>query len=82
MIWSRFSIEREKRMCIPVLERERIAKPDFSALSEIALALPVTQVPVERSFSALNIILSRRGANLSSDSLKDILLIKSNSNRN
>ena len=61
-------------------EKKKIAKPELSALAEIALALSVTQVSVERSFSALNFILSRRRANLASDLLEDILLVKLNTN--
>lgn len=53
--------------------------PDMFELAVTALAAPATQVSVERSFNALNLLLHPRRLNLSSQKLNDILLIKLNS---
>lgn len=51
---------------------------ELFSLSQIVLALPVTQVSVERSFSGLRFILSELRSNLAPDILENILLIRAN----
>lgn len=48
-------------------------------LAQIVLATPCTQVSVERSFSALALVLSQKHFNLSPLNLRNILIIKLNS---
>lgn len=50
----------------------------LAKIAEIALAVPATQVSVERAFSALPIVLTKHRRNLSSDNLEHILLLKLN----
>lgn len=52
--------------------------PELYELAMVVLAAPSTQVPVERAFSALGLVLSDLRAGLSDDVLQDVLLIKLN----
>ncbi|KAL5233767.1 hypothetical protein ACI65C_001177 [Semiaphis heraclei] len=56
----------------------KIAKPELFELAQILMAVPATQVSVERSFSALKFILSDLRSSISSDILEDILIIRGN----
>ena len=49
-------------------------------LSQVVLAVPATQVSVERAFSALTLILSDRRTRMLPDLIDDILIIKLNKN--
>lgn len=55
------------------------AKPDLFKLVATMLAIPCTQVSVERTFSALPIILTKFRAQLKNDTLNNILVIRLNS---
>jgi hypothetical protein len=50
----------------------------LSAVANAVMAVPATQVTVERAFSALKYIYSDLRANLKEDLLEDILIIKIN----
>lgn len=47
-------------------------------IAEVALAVPATQVSVERAFSALPVVMTKQRRNLSSENLENILLLKLN----
>ncbi|XP_064472544.1 uncharacterized protein LOC135387057 [Ornithodoros turicata] len=52
-------------------------EPEMKALADVVLAVPATQVSVERAFSALKYILSDQRASLAPDILEDILVVRS-----
>lgn len=52
--------------------------PDLHAVAMVLLAVPATQVSVERAFSALSLVLSDHRITLGEDILSDILIIKLN----
>lgn len=52
--------------------------PNLHALAKIVHAVPATQVSVERSFSALKLILSDERNRLSSENLENILMMRLN----
>lgn len=58
---------------------QKATKPDLYSLATLALSIPATQVSVERSFSALALILTKMRTRLSEGTLADILFIKLNS---
>ena len=60
-------------------ESQKAKKPELFLLSQIVLALPVTQVSVERAYSGLKFILSDLRYNLSADILESILIKRANS---
>ena len=52
--------------------------PILYELSQIILAIPSTQVSVERLFSGLKFILSPLRYNIAGDKLNDIMIIRTN----
>lgn len=52
----------------------------LSKLAEILHGVPATQVSVERTFSALNFIVSDRRNKLSTESINDVLMTRLNKN--
>lgn len=62
----------------PFWEKHTNTYAALYALAKIVLAVPGTQVSVERLFSQLKFILNDNRANLSSTVLNNILLLKSN----
>ncbi|XP_055593713.1 uncharacterized protein LOC129744950 [Uranotaenia lowii] len=52
--------------------------PELYQVAMVVLAVPSNQVTVERSFSALGLVLSERRTELAEDTLSNILLIKLN----
>ena len=56
----------------------KFTRPELFRLSQIALAVPTTQVSIEGSFSGLKFILSDQRGSLNSAILEDICLIRSN----
>lgn len=63
-------------------ESMKTHKNDLYELSQVVLAVPMTQVSVERSFSGLKFILSPYRSNISSALLGDVLLVRANSQFN
>lgn len=57
---------------------QKSISPDLYKLAQVVLAVPATQVSVERSFSALNLILNNRRTSLSEKTLKEIMFVKLN----
>lgn len=57
----------------------RIAEKELYALSQIVLAVPSTQVSVDRAFSGLPLVLTERKINVSKETLNKILIVKLNS---
>lgn len=55
-----------------------ITSPELSELAMTILAVPSTQVSVERLFSGLKFILSPYRTNVSSKHLEDQLLVRTN----
>ncbi|XP_067635447.1 uncharacterized protein [Eurosta solidaginis] len=51
---------------------------DLYKLAEVILAVPSSQVSVERGFSALSTILTKQRSRLSSNTINDLLMIKLN----
>lgn len=56
----------------------KTSHPELCAVAMIVLSTPSNQVSVERSFSALGLVLSNLRTGLSEESLANILLIKLN----
>lgn len=56
----------------------KLKQPHLTAIAQVVLATPATQVSVERAFSALHFILSERRSSISADNLNSLLLIKLN----
>jgi len=52
--------------------------PYLTKLANIVHAVPVTQVSVERSFSALKLMLNEKRYNLSAENLQKLMFIKLN----
>lgn len=50
----------------------------LAKIAEVALAVPATQVSVERAFGALPIVMTKNRRNLSSEHLENVLLLKLN----
>lgn len=76
------SFEKEPRVKkdANVLEfwtRERLRLPELHQLAEVALAVPATQVSVERAFSGLKYILSSQRTRLAPTTLDNVLLLRS-----
>ena len=59
-------------------QQKKFESPLLFSISEICLALPVTQVSCERSFSGLKYLLFDLCSNLNPAVLEDILLIRAN----
>lgn len=59
-------------------EKKKNEEPELHNVAQIVLAVPTAQVSVERSFSALGIILSASRTQLSSKSIDDILTVRQN----
>lgn len=59
-------------------EESKYKYPNLYNLSQIVLAIPCAQVSVERSFSALRIIMSDLRTNLSASTLNKLLFVKLN----
>lgn len=59
---------------------QRLVEPELFALSQVVLAVPATQVSVERAFSALGYVLSDRRLNISEENLANVLFVKLNGN--
>ena len=72
-------ISKEKNL-IEFWEKHKLKMPLLYQAAQIILAVPATQVSVERAFSALKIVLSEQRAQLTTESLKNILFIKLNEN--
>ncbi|XP_064462638.1 uncharacterized protein LOC135373352 [Ornithodoros turicata] len=75
-----FSCEPRIKKEVNILEywkREELKKPQLFQLARVALAVPATQVSVERAFSGLRYILSPQRGSLSPDTLDDIMLLRS-----
>jgi hAT family C-terminal dimerisation region len=60
-------------------EMRRFDDPTLFELSQVILAVPPTQVSVERAFSALGLVLSARRNRLSDNAINDLLICKLNS---
>ena len=59
-------------------EAQKITKPELYLLASVVLAVPVTQVSVERTFSSLKYVLSPYRASLKPDRLEQVLLSRCN----
>ncbi|XP_058465011.1 uncharacterized protein LOC131438775 [Malaya genurostris] len=55
-----------------------LTHPELSAVASVVLATPSNQVSVERSFSALPLIMTDRRSGISEENLRNILLVKLN----
>ncbi|XP_054745834.1 uncharacterized protein LOC129250223 [Anastrepha obliqua] len=60
-------------------ETNRLKLPHLSALAQVILATPATQVSAERAFSALHFILSERRSSISAENPNALLVVKLNS---
>ena len=59
-------------------ERKRYLQPELYQLAEVVLAVPMTQVSVESSFSHLKHVVSVLRYSLSASLIEDIILIRCN----
>jgi len=59
-------------------ESKKMVWPELYELAQIVLAIPATQVSVERLFSALRFILRPQRFNLSSSNVDDITFLNAN----
>jgi len=59
-------------------EEKRFAYPNLYEMAKVVHAVTATQVSVERSFSALKLILTDLRCKLSSESIKKLLFVKLN----
>lgn len=59
-------------------QQKKFEYPELFKLSEIVLAVPMTQVSVERAFSGLRFVLSDLRCAVTSEVLEDIMLIRCN----
>lgn len=59
-------------------DKNKSSMPHLYSLAKVVLAVPPTQVSVERLFSSLKYILSNLRYNLTADILDDILLLRAN----
>lgn len=59
---------------------QRFESPEIFQLAQVALAVPQTQVEVERMFSALVLVLSHLRNRLSRDTLNALMMLKMNLN--
>lgn len=57
---------------------KRFSDPQLYSISNVVLSSPATQVSVERSFSALPIILRKQRFCLSADNIQNILIVRLN----
>ncbi|XP_036347217.1 uncharacterized protein LOC118756567 [Rhagoletis pomonella] len=76
-----FANQRRQERSIDVLQywkNESLRKPHLAQLAKIVLAVPATQVSVERLFSGLKFIMPPTRANLSSNVVDSISLIRTN----
>lgn len=60
-------------------ESKKLIHPILYFLSQIVLAVPATQVSVERLFSGLKLLLSPQRDKLNEDVLDDLMFIRTNS---
>lgn len=56
----------------------KIKNEEMTDLANVVLAVPPTQVSVERGFSSLSLVLTKQRSKLSKESINDILLVKLN----
>ncbi|KAM7280968.1 zinc finger BED domain-containing protein 4-like [Ixodes scapularis] len=59
-------------------ENQKGLKPELYEVASVVLAVPATQVTVERAFSSLKFVLSPQRANLSEETLNSIMLVRNN----
>lgn len=57
---------------------KQYSEPELYKIVEVVLAVPATQVSVERSFSALALILTKHRSTMSAENLNDLLIIRLN----
>lgn len=60
-------------------QKRKEQSPELYELASVVMAIPPTQSTVERSFSALGLILTSRRTNIGNEILEDILLVRFNS---
>jgi bifunctional polynucleotide phosphatase/kinase len=60
-------------------ESAKLSRPLLYQLAVVVLAMPATQVSVERSFSSLKFVLSPYRSSIRASVLEDILLVRANS---
>ena len=75
--WNQPRVERTVDI-LKYWQEKKFESPLLFSTSEICLALPVTQVSCERSFSGLKYVLSDLRSNLNLAVLKDIPFIRAN----
>lgn len=59
-------------------ESQKITRPKLYALAKVVLAVPATQVSVERLFSSLRFVMERLRYNLNDTTVENILVIRNN----
>uniref|UniRef100_A0A8D8BJR3 (northern house mosquito) hypothetical protein n=1 Tax=Culex pipiens TaxID=7175 RepID=A0A8D8BJR3_CULPI len=59
-------------------EAQKEADPEMYELAMIALSVPVTQVSVERCFSAVKLLLEQHRLQMSAERLNDLMILRCN----
>lgn len=59
-------------------ESKKIEHIEMYKLAQVVLAVPASQVSVERAFNALGLVLTNRRTNLSAENINNILICKLN----
>ncbi|KYN19991.1 hypothetical protein ALC57_07762 [Trachymyrmex cornetzi] len=72
---------KSKENILQFWKKNRRSMPDLYKLASIVLAVPSTQVSVERLFSSLKYILSPLRSDLNENIINDILLIRANAKK-
>ena len=76
---DRVKYTKEKKMKIlQYWELKRFSHPELYKLSQVVLSIPSTQVSVERSFSAMALIVSHLRTRLSSETINELMIVKQN----
>jgi hAT family C-terminal dimerisation region len=56
-------------------EKQKNIQPNLQKLAQVVFAVPATQVTVERSFSTLDFVFSKRRGRINEDNLENQLLV-------
>ena len=75
LIFDRLSADES---VVDFWQKHKFVSPELYKIAQVVLAVPATQVSVERAFSALNCVLTEKRTKLNERTLKNIMLVKTN----
>ncbi|CAI6354472.1 unnamed protein product [Macrosiphum euphorbiae] len=76
--FDNISREHYKTNIVEYWKQQQKSMPELYRLAQVLLAVPATQVSVERSFSSLKFILSDLRTNMTETILEDVMIIRGN----